>query len=195
MIAKGVVKFFNKSFCQWFISEVSSDYFGSDPLWAPKLYPALSKTSLDMFFTTSSRSYPGCQFCPSSFDFLRRNYFHQQLEVDGDGPYRGTEVMRSPCRRQHNMKLYLIHLSCTFWAPILFYRILLVKNYQTYFNNFNFDRNSWISVKMKSKLTHDVACPFDLQVDERVVEEKSTEDEDSAVEVLQLWLVNDGSQD
>jgi len=48
---------------------------------------------------------------------------------------------------------------------------------------------------MKSKLTHEFACPVDLPVDKGVVEEKSTEDEESTVEVLQLWLFNDGGQD
>lgn len=47
---------------------------------------------------------------------------------------------------------------------------------------------------MKSKRTHKIVCPLDLPVDERVVEEKSTEDEDSTVEVLQFWFINDGSQ-
>ena len=50
-------------------------------------------------------------------------------------------------------------------------------------------------MSVKSQLTHDFACPVDLPVDERVVEEKSTEDEDSTIEVLQFWLINDGCQD
>lgn len=45
------------------------------------------------------------------------------------------------------------------------------------------------------KLTHDFACPVEFLVDERVVEEKSTKNEDGAVEVLQLRLINDWSQD
>lgn len=49
--------------------------------------------------------------------------------------------------------------------------------------------------QFESKLTHQFARPVDLPVYERVVEEKSTEDEDSAVKVLQFWLINDGSQD
>lgn len=45
------------------------------------------------------------------------------------------------------------------------------------------------------KHTHDFASPVDLPVDERVVKEKSAEDEDGTVEVLQLWFINDGGQD
>lgn len=37
-------------------------------------------------------------------------------------------------------------------------------------------------------------CQLDPPVDEKVVEDKSTEDEDSTVQVLQGWLINDGSQ-
>lgn len=48
---------------------------------------------------------------------------------------------------------------------------------------------------MKNRLTHEFACPVDLPVNKRVVEEKSTEYEDRTVEVLQVWLINDGSQD
>lgn len=48
---------------------------------------------------------------------------------------------------------------------------------------------------MKSKLTNESSGPFHLQVDERVVEEKSPEDEDGTVEIFQFWLINDGGQD
>lgn len=37
-------------------------------------------------------------------------------------------------------------------------------------------------------------CPLDFPVDERVVEDQPTEDEDGTVQVLHGWLINDGSQ-
>lgn len=43
--------------------------------------------------------------------------------------------------------------------------------------------------------THEFACPAYFQVDTGVVNEESTKDEDGAVKILQLWLVNDWSQD
>lgn len=46
----------------------------------------------------------------------------------------------------------------------------------------------------KKWLTGESACPLDLPVDEKVVEDESTEDEDEAVQVLHGWFVNDGSE-
>lgn len=66
-----------------FLALTHSGHYISSPLF-PK--PGLT------WFTTSSRSWPGCQLCPFSFSFLRRNYFHQQLEMHGDRTCRGREV-------------------------------------------------------------------------------------------------------
>lgn len=38
-------------------------------------------------------------------------------------------------------------------------------------------------------------CPLDFSVDEKVVQDHSTEDEDRTVQVLHGWLIDDGSQD
>lgn len=38
-------------------------------------------------------------------------------------------------------------------------------------------------------------CPIDFSVDEKVVQDRSTEDEERTVEVLKGWLVDDGRQD
>lgn len=42
---------------------------------------------------------------------------------------------------------------------------------------------------------HEIASPADLTVYKGVIEEESTEDEDRTVEILELWLIDDGSQD
>lgn len=38
-------------------------------------------------------------------------------------------------------------------------------------------------------------CPGDLFVDKNVIEDESTDNEDSTVEVFKLWFINDGCQD
>lgn len=45
------------------------------------------------------------------------------------------------------------------------------------------------------QLTWDSLCPLDFSVDEKVVQDYSTEDEDRTVEVLNGWLIDDGRQD
>lgn len=58
---------------------------------------------------------------------------------------------------------------------------------------FNFSVMKLLMVK-KKLLTGESACPLDLPVDEKVVEDESTEDEDETVQVLHGWFVDDGSE-